>query len=179
MIQGSIARRYARALIEVAGASYEQVGSELSGLSAALFGTPWAAEALLRPGVPKEARERALDGILQAAGLSPLTGNFLRLLLERRRLDQLPNIVRAYGAMADERAGRLRAHVASAQPLPPTMVADLTRRLGEATRKNVAVETSVDRGLLGGLVAQVGNVVYDGSLRTQLESLRRQLTGET
>ena len=66
----------------------------------------------------------------------------------------------------------------AAQPLAPPVLAELTRRLGEATRKNVAVEATVDRSLLGGVVAQVGNVVYDGSLRTQLESLRRELAGE-
>jgi F-type H+-transporting ATPase subunit delta len=179
LIQGSIARRYARALIEVAGADYERVGAEISGLSGALFGTPEVAEALLRPGVAKEARERALAAILQLAGASTVTARFLGLLLDRRRFGQLPDIARAYGALADEKAGRLRARVTSARPLPAPMLAELTRRLGEATRKNVAVESSVDGALLGGVVAQVGNVVYDGSLRTQLESLRRELTGES
>lgn len=179
MIQGSIARRYARALIEVAGADYERVGAELAGLAGALFGEADSGEALLRPGVAKESRERALEAILQATGAAPVTANFMRLLLDRRRLASLPDIARAYGVLADEKAGRLRARVSSAQPLPPALLAELTRRLGEATRKNVAVETSVDRSLLGGVVAQVGNVVYDGSLRTQLASLRRELTGES
>jgi F-type H+-transporting ATPase subunit delta len=179
LIQGSIARRYARALIEVAGADYERVGAELGTLAGALFGTPDVAEALLRPGVAKEARERALNAVLQVAGVSTTTANFVRLLLDRRRLDLLPDISRAYGTFSDERAGRLRAKVAAAKPLPEPLVAELTRRLAQATKKNVAVETSVDRSLLGGVVAQVGNVVYDGSLRTQLAILRRELTGES
>jgi F-type H+-transporting ATPase subunit delta len=179
LIQGSIARRYARALIEVAGGDYERVGAEVHALAGALFGTSGVAEALLRPGVAKEARERALNAVLQEAGVSTTTANFLRLLLDRRRLDLLPDIARAYGTFSDERAGRLRATVTAAQPLPEPLVAQLTRRLSEATKKNVAVETTVDRSLLGGVVAQVGNVVYDGSLRTQLAILRRELTGES
>lgn len=178
MIQGSIARRYARALIEVAGTDYERVGAELSELADALFGAPDVARSLLRPGVAKDARERALGGIIDAAGVSMTTGNFVRLLLDKRRLANLPDIVRAYGHLADVRAGRLRARIGSAQPLSPPILAELAKRLGEVTRKNVAVEPIVDRSLLGGMVAQVGNVVYDGSLRTQLESLRRTLTGE-
>lgn len=179
MIQGSIARRYARALIEVAGADYERIGSEIQGLAEALFGSSETAEALLRPGIAKETRERALGAILDAAGVSTVTGNFVRLLLDRRRLDSLPDIARAYRDLADERAGRLRARVASARPLPESLVADLTRLLAAATKKRVAVETSVDRTLMGGVVAQVGNVVYDGSLRTQLANMRRELTGES
>ena len=83
MIQGSIARRYARALIEVAGGEYERVGAEVSGLAGALFGSPDVAESLLRPGIAREDRERALGAVLSAAGVSPDTAHFVLLLLAR------------------------------------------------------------------------------------------------
>ncbi len=77
--------------------------------------------------------------------------------------------------MADARSGRVRGKVTSAVPLAAEAVANLTRSLEQITQRAVVLETAVDPSLLGGVSAQVGSVVYDGSLKTQLEDMRRQL----
>ena len=80
-----------------------------------------------------------------------------------------------FGALADAKLGRLRARVVSAAPLDPAAAQHITDRLAAATRSQVILERAVDPELLGGVVAQVGRLTYDGSLRTQLEDLRRSL----
>ena len=70
--------------------------------------------------------------------------------------------------------GRLRARVTSAEPLTPTAVDRVRRALEERTGKKVIVETAVDASLIGGVVAQVGDLVLDGSVRTQLRRAPHQ-----
>lgn len=175
MIQGSIARRYARALIEVAGPQFEQVGEELAGVAGALQQTPELAAVFTNPAVAAETRSKLLAQLITATKLSDTTANLLRLLDDRRRIPDLPAIDRAYRTLADEQAGRLRAKITSASALPADFAKRLETQLTAATRKNVAVESALDPSLLGGVVAQVGNTVYDGSLKNQLEALRREL----
>lgn len=177
MIQGSIARRYAQALIEVAGADFERVGEELAGVAGALQQTPEMAAVFTNPAVAAEVRRKLLEQIITAGKLSETTGNLLRLLDDRRRVPDVPTIARAYRTLADTQAGRLRAKITSATALPADFATRLEAQLAAATKKTVAVESALDPALLGGVVAQVGNTVYDGSLKNQLEAMRRELKG--
>ncbi len=176
LIQGSIARRYARALLEVAGAEFERVGEEIAGVADALFSTPELAAVFTNPSVPRDARAKVVEQVVAAAKLSTASANFLRVLDDRRRIPALPEIVRAYRELADLQAGRVRAKVISAKPLPAELATKIEAQLAAATNKKVSVETSLDPSLIGGVVAQVGNTIFDASLRTQLEALRRELT---
>jgi F-type H+-transporting ATPase subunit delta len=94
---------------------------------------------------------------------------------DRNRLASLGDVVGAFGELADQELGRLRAKVTSAVPLDDASVAAIAERLSTTTKKQVIVERAVDPAILGGVVAQVGSLVYDGSLRTQLEDLRTAL----
>lgn len=176
MIQQSIARRYARALFESVGSEFERAGRELAGVAGAFEESPEVVAVFTSPQVERSARQEALERIIAAGNFHPMVANTLRLMSDRDRLAELPMLARMFGELVDERAGRIRATLTSAQPLPEAMVRDIEAALGEATQKQVAVRTELDARLLGGVVATVGNVVYDGSLRTQLESLRRELT---
>lgn len=177
MILVSIARRYARALFEAAGEGYEAVGQELSAVATAIDASREIAAMFANPSTPRELRSQVIEAIVGKAGVSAIVGNTLRLLDDRGRIPYLPQIARVYGTMVDDRSGRVRARITSARPLTPEVQQRLAAALGSATRRNVSMETSVDPLLLGGVVAQVGNVLYDGSLRTQLEDLRRELAG--
>jgi F-type H+-transporting ATPase subunit delta len=101
--------------------------------------------------------------------------SFLRLLVDRRRLGELPDIARSYRDLVDAQVGRVRGTVTSAQPLPPDDLERVRKALAETTRKSLVLEPRTDPAILGGLVAQVGPTVWDGSLRTQLERLRKEL----
>jgi F-type H+-transporting ATPase subunit delta len=104
--------------------------------------------------------------------------NFINLLIDRNRLPLLDEIIRAYQKFLDERLGIVRASVTAALPLDDGQRRALTAKLEEATGKRVRMDVSVDRNLLGGVVARVGSTIYDGTLLQQLKSVRERLVEE-
>ncbi len=177
MIEASIARRYARALLAVATEDdrVEKVGEELAAAAASLRASPELRDVLFNPRFGHAQRQRALDEIVPVLKLSPTVAKLLSLLSARRRLDALDALEREYRALADERAGRVRARVISALALSASELGEIAAALERATRRTVVLESATDASLLGGVVAQVGSVVYDGSLKTQLEQFRVRL----
>lgn len=175
LILVSIARRYARALFEAAGDAYEAVGAELAAVAGAIDQNREVAAMFANPSTPLQLKKQIIEAVIGQAGVQPLVGNALRLINDRGRIPYLAAIARVYGTLVDERSGRVRARITSARPLGPEVEQRLAAALAQATRRNVTMDTAVDARMLGGVVAQVGNVLYDGSLRTQLENLRREL----
>jgi F-type H+-transporting ATPase subunit delta len=111
----------------------------------------------------------------RSIALPATPANFLLLLADRARLAYLPAIIQEFRDLADGRLGRVRAKVTSAVPLSPDEAKGIAERLAQGRKAQVIVETAVDPALLGGVVAQVGSLVYDGSVRSQLEELRRAM----
>lgn len=179
MIAGSIARRYARALLEigVADGNFERLGREVRALARALKSSQELVVALTNPAFPKSDREKILRAILQRLGASQMVVNFTRLLLDRERMAVLADISRELDAMIDARAGRVAAEVRSAVPLDAGQRERLTQALEQLSGKKVEMKIDHDPALLGGVVAKVGDTVYDGSLRTQLERMKQALAG--
>jgi F-type H+-transporting ATPase subunit delta len=174
---GSVSRRYARALfsIGVDRGSFEQLGQELAAFAALWSGSAELRQALANPVFKASEKRNVLAGLLPRVTPSADVQKFLLLLLERRRLAGIANIARAYREMADQHTGRVRAHVTSAQPLAPAELERVRASLARRTGKQVLVEATVDPALIGGLVARVGDLVLDGSVRTQLDALRGKL----
>jgi F-type H+-transporting ATPase subunit delta len=177
MDSGSVARRYAKALFSLAIESgrAEAWSESLALLARALRDAPDLAAIVADPLHGRDERHAIADHLGRAVNLDAEPANLLRLLADRNRLDRLGDVLRAFGELADAHLGRLRARVTSAVPLEAGAVEALSRRLSELTRATVLLERSVEPSLLGGVVAQVGSVVYDGSVRTQLEDLKRSL----
>lgn len=175
MANVSIARRYARALLDAAGASADQVLSELQQLVAALDASPDLKDVVNNPAYSRTQRNAVLEAILKANPVQPSLGNALRLLNDRNRLDSLADIARVYRDLVDVRMGRVRGKVTSAKPLDATQLKALENSLQKLTQRDVLLEAKTDPNLLGGITAQVGSVVYDGSLRNQLNQLARDL----
>ncbi len=177
MVNVSLARRYARALLEAAtGTDSVETADHLSGLAAALEGSPELADAFVNPAFGRAQRIAVLEALLRTLGIEdPLLGNFLRLLVDRSRVAALPDIARLFRDLADARGGRLRGQVVSAVEIAPESIQALEEALGKATRRSVTLETRVDPAVIGGVSTQVGSVVYDGTLRTQLDELKRAL----
>ncbi len=180
MIAGSLAKRYARALAEVAeeADALESVGTELERAATVWDAEPAMAGLFSNPGVLLKDKTQTLTRLAQQMQLSPLLTRFLDLLLARDRLQALPSIAHIYLDLMDKRLGRVRAAVRMAAPLPPDLTETLRRRMGEVLEKTVLLQTQVDPAILGGIVVQVDSTVYDGSLKTQLRQLREHLLRE-
>ena len=175
----SIARRYARALIDVASSSntLDAVGTELSALADALGQSRELHDVMVNPAYPVADRMAVVEKLVSTFKLSAATANLLKLLVERNRMGFLPDIQRLYADLADARVGRVRATVTSAVPLEPATLSALEVALAKVAAKNVVLESKVDASLLGGVTATVGSLMLDGSVKTQLEQLRRELRG--
>src|SRR5690606_14486065 len=110
----ALARRYARALLEVATEenSVEVVGERLQELSAALEQNPALTAVLASPSHDRATRQRVVDAVVSQAGQVPAAlSNTLKLLNDRNRLGALPELARAFRDLSDERAGRVRGTV--------------------------------------------------------------------
>ena len=176
MISGSIARRYAKALmaIGVETKTYEKLNKDLDKLSR-VMGNRELIDVLENPSYPLSKRKEVLLAVVKRSMVSPTTKNFVQLLLDRGRISSLPAIAREYQAMVDQQAGRVRATVTSAHKLDLPTVTRLKKALEAQSGKKVLLEQAVDSSLIGGVVTQIGSTVYDGSIRTQLEQLRQSL----
>ena len=180
MRSSAAARRYARALYQLAREDdrVEAVRGEL-GAMAKLFDTePALHRAIFRPLHPVAERRSVLSRVAESLGTSPTLRNFYSLLVDQRRLIDFPAIREEYARLADEAAGRTRAEVVSASPLSDAQRERLRSALAARTGREIELSTRVDPALIGGAVANVGAMVFDGSLRTQLERLRSSLTKE-
>lgn len=176
MLNVSVSRRYARALAEVAGAQSDTALAQLSALVDLLEQHPELRQVATDPAYSSVQRMAVMEAVLkELKAADTLFGNFVRLLVQRNRLVYLPDILRLYREQADARAGRVRGRITSAKPLPDASVKAIEKALEALTQRNVVVETRVDPKLLGGVQAQVGSMLYDGSLRAQLEDMRRTL----
>lgn len=177
MILGSIARRYAKALFSLAVEKnrIEPWGESLLAIGRAVDASPELRDVLQNPAYGREARAAVVSRLAESLQLEAEPAALLHLLGERNRLGGLSAIVGAYRELADVELGRLRARVTSAVPLDDAAIQAIAEKLSASTQKKVLVERAVDPAVLGGVVAQVGSVVYDGSIRTQLEDLRSTL----
>ena len=174
---GSVARRYARAIFDIGVAKglYEAFATELDDLAAIYAGAPELREALENPVFTKPERRAVLEKILPRVAPSREVRTFALLLLDRGRIGNLPLIARVYRELVDEKLGRVRATVTSATPLDPATQTAVQRALERRTGKRVIVTASTDPDLIGGIVARVGDLVFDGSLKTRLETLKSRL----
>jgi F-type H+-transporting ATPase subunit delta len=171
------ARSYAKAIFELARERHETnvVGHELAGVIDVVSSDPALIQFLGRPGVASSAKRAVAEEIAQRLGVSQLVRDFVALVADHGRGEQLPDIANAYRDLVDADAGRVRAHVRSAIALTDEERATLAGRLGAALGKTVVVEDRVDTELLGGLVAEVGSLVADASLDGQLARMKDRL----
>jgi F-type H+-transporting ATPase subunit delta len=177
MIMGSIARRYAKALfgLAVETGRVEAWAKSLESLREAVLASPDLRDVLSNPVYSKEQRRAIVEKLAAALALDAEPANLLFLLGDRNRLGYLARIVETFRDLADQHLGRLRAKVTSAVKLDDAAARAIADELSRQHKAQILLERAVDPAILGGVVAQVGSLVYDGSVRTQLEDLRAQL----
>ncbi len=177
MIKGSLAKRYARALMEIGREKgiYERLGKEVSELVAAAEHDQWT-QAAFRPAVlSKDMRAKLIEELSAGLGFHDITRRFLALLNQKGRLHRLPEIALAYQELADELEGRVRAEVTAAAELSEEGRDKVQKALSAITGKQVIMEITVDESLIGGVVARVAGNLLDGSVKTQLMAVEESL----
>lgn len=174
---GSIARRYAKALFSLAVDSgrVEDWAKSLEALRQAVESSPELGDVLSNPVYSKEQRRLVVEKLAAALSFEEHPANLLFLLGDRNRLAYLPAVVETFRGLADQHLGRVRARVTSAVELDDAAAGAIADKLSQATKAKVLLDRAVDPSILGGVIAEVGSFVYDGSVRAQLEDLRRQL----
>jgi F-type H+-transporting ATPase subunit delta len=177
MISGSIGRRYAKALFSLAVDQdrVEPWSDSLRALKVAVDGSPELRDLLQNPVYTKDQRRAVVAKLAAALKLDAEPANLLFLLADRNRLASLDGIAAFFGELADAKLGRIRANVTTASAIGADALKAIADRLGAATKATVLVEHAVDPAIVGGVVAQIGSIVYDGSIRTQLEQLKTSL----
>ncbi len=177
MTYAKIARRYARALLELGAEqnNLETLVKEISAVAEAFTSSAELRAVVDNPEIPRTARKQVFVEIAAKLGCGVTTKNTLSLLADASRLRALPAIATALREEADRSAGVVRASVTSAQPLGDAYIQKLTQALETRFKKKVVVVKNVDPSLLAGVVTRVGDTVIDGSLRARLDELRTQL----
>ena len=178
MRSSAAARRYARALFSIAGedGAVESVREELARMGNLLDESPELRNALFRPVHPVKERRAVLQSVGERAGTSANVNNFMTFLIDQRRLVDFAGIRDEYERLADAASGRVQAEVVSASALDDGQRDRLRAALAARTGREIELQVRVDATLIGGAIAKVGDLVFDGSLRTQLGQLRDTLT---
>jgi F-type H+-transporting ATPase subunit delta len=148
---------------------------ELARVTAA-FEEPRLRPLLLSPAIEHDARQRTASAVVAALGVSAMVANLIAVLAERNRIALLPDVVRWYDSFLDDALDRARITIRSAAPLSTAErneLVELARRLTE--RREILASTEVDGDLLGGIVLDIGGTVYDGSMRTELARLTKDM----
>lgn len=171
------AGRYARALLDVVikEGNPEQVEEELATLAGLFAGNSELQKALANPAVPVAAKRQVVESIVSRATPTPALGKLLLMLADRDRLTLMPELAEVYRERLMEHRQVIRAEVTTAVPISADRVAQFEKRIAAATGRRVTMTASVDPALIGGAVARVGSIVYDGSIATQLSKMRARL----
>ena len=173
-----IAGRYARALADVIAetSDYQRALDELAGFAAVYAESAELRNLFEAPAVPLAAKLKVLDTIVHRLGTSLAVSNFLRVLVKNYRMAHFEQIYQAFRRIANQRLGVVAVKVSSASELDQPERDAMAARFRELTGKQVEFEFRIDPDLVGGLRAQVGSTVYDGSVRGALDRFKEQLT---
>jgi F-type H+-transporting ATPase subunit delta len=177
MARNAAAGRYAKALFELAreDGRAAEVRQEHAALADSVEESAELADVLLQPLYPANERKSVLAAVAEQLGSSPVLRQFYSFLIDQRRLVDIAAIRESYDELVDAMTGVARAEIRSASPLEPDQLERLTRALAARVGQDVSVSVEVDPDLLGGVVAKVGNLLLDGSLRSQLNQMRGRL----
>ena len=123
-------------------------------------------------------KKRILKDVVSKTGISDYTMNFLNILLDKDRFVFLADIKDTYKQILDEASGRVRAIITSAAELDEDQLERITKALSKVVKKEVDVDVTIEPSLIGGVVAEIEGMVYDGSVTTQISRLKQSLKGE-
>ncbi len=180
MQSGSIAKRYARALVELARDSgrVEGVFKEIENFEEYMRESPQLKAVLVNPLFPAHQRLAVLKDLLKVLKYSELTGRFLLFVAEKRRMDLFSSILREFRNYYDELNGLVRVTVTTAAPLTPELELRLLEQIEKVVNRKIVLTRIVDPDIIGGIVTRVGGMLIDGSVQTQLARMKSILLNE-
>jgi F-type H+-transporting ATPase subunit delta len=176
----AVSTRYARALVDVVtepGSNIEpQIAmDQLRQVAALVSASDDLRGALLSPAVSPSRKRAVIAKLTAPLGIHVKIRNFLYVVIDHRRVHEIPSIVEAFEVLLDEHLGFVRADVSSARPLSDEQKSALEVQLTRMAGKKAKLKFQTDPALVAGVVARVGSKVYDGSVKGQLERLRASL----
>ena len=173
MSQKKITKKYARALMELAKEDKKEAlyGKEILSFSTMLKSDKRLWNFFVGPAGSFEIKKSALKDIFSKIKFSKVVKNFLHLLLDKERLVLIDEIAESYNILLDEAEGKVRAKIVSAAPLTKTETDKIVAGLSTAVGKKIAADVSLDTDIIGGVVVYVGGLVFDGSVKTQLDNI--------
>lgn len=175
----TVARRYASALADVVVKSgeTETVQTELKTWEEMMTSNNDLQEVFKNPSIAQINKEKVLNNLLEKAVPNKTTANFLRVLLRNNRLTELGEINTRFASVIAERSGQVSAKVVSARPLNDGEKSEIQTSLAKMTGRTVNINYETDESIIGGVVTTIGSTVYDSSVKTQLENLKKQMIG--
>ena len=175
-----LATRYARALLGALPDAPEQTLADefLNALADSMKANAELRGFLLDPATSVRAKKSFLKTLCAGRGLPGRVETFLYMVVDKARLANLPSIAEVFHLERESGQGTVSARVTTAAPLTPELRARAVTALERLSGRKVNLTVEIDPALLGGAVAQVGSMVYDGSLKTQLARLRRSMGEE-
>ena len=173
----TVARRYAAALADVVTKTNEteNVKTELKTWESLITENANLNEVFGNPAIPQTQKENVLESLIEKAKPAKATANFLRILLRNGRLTELKHINDKFESVLQERSGIVSAKIASARPLGDDEKRELQSNLEKMTGKRVDLNFDINQEIIGGVITTIGSTVYDGSVKTQLENLKKGL----
>jgi F-type H+-transporting ATPase subunit delta len=173
----NISKRYARAFFEIANEQkqIEPYYNELNQFASIIAQNKGLSDFLANPVFEQDSKKGVVKSIIGKLQLSAMTISFLSLLVDKKRIDILQDIVICYRQLMDEALKKVRVSVKTAFPLSSNMRDYISSNLEKLTGRQVEVFIENDPNLLGGIVIGVGDTLYDGSIKNQLNNMRNLL----
>ena len=174
MIGSKISKRYAKALFSLGqeDGHFDQYGQDLNEFTRFCQDNADFRQVLANPIFAVEDRKKVLQIVLERSSFSDIVKNFLNLLLDKNRIGAIEAIAEYYSRLTDEASDIARAEIITARPLKDEALGRIEKSLKELTLKSIKTEVQEDQNLIGGIVVKIGDMVLDGSVKTQLEGLK-------
>ncbi|MGB0630873.1 MAG: F0F1 ATP synthase subunit delta, partial [Alphaproteobacteria bacterium] len=170
-VVSGVAGRYAAALFELAEEqkNLDDIAADAASIRALLAESADLRRLVASPVIGREEQGKAVAAVLEKAGITEMTRNFVGVVAKNRRLFALDDMCVAYRNLLASRRGEMTAEVTSARPLTDAQHASLEQELRTAMGSKITLDVSVDQSLLGGMVVKVGSRMVDSSLKTKLQ----------
>lgn len=173
----TIARRYSTALADIVLKTGETdtIKTELAGWSEIFGASADLRNVFSNPAIAHTNKVNLLESLLARSRPTKTTANFLRILLQNGRLAEIGHINDRFDSVLQERSGVVAAEITTARAVPDGERAEFQANLEKMTGKRVNINFATNIEIIGGVVTRIGSTVYDGSVKTKLDSLKEQL----
>lgn len=174
MINNTLARRYAKALVQIGseGGLIDRFRDELTAIERVFSANTDLKAVFANPAFTAEQKKEIMKELILTVKCSELVGNFLLLLVDKNRVAFLDQIVHTYATLADEQSGIIRPVIRTAFALDESQVASIQGALEKKSGKKVIPQVTVDQTILGGVITQIGDTAFDSSVKTQLKRIQ-------